>query len=75
MGRALIARAFIRLGAAVVWAETMAVNTASRRVMEKCGMRHARTLHPWFDDPLPGTEQGEVHYEITREQWQDLQPP
>lgn len=47
----------------------MFVNRASRRVMEKCGMSYVRTYHVHFDDPLPGTEQGEVLYEITREQW------
>jgi RimJ/RimL family protein N-acetyltransferase len=35
--RALIERAFTDLGAQRVWAETMVVNTASRRVMERRG--------------------------------------
>lgn len=37
--------------------------------MSKLGMRHVRTDHRQWDDPLPGTEQGEVVYEITRRQW------
>lgn len=68
-GRALVDHAFAHLGAERVGAETMAVNTASRRVMERCGLRYRRTFHQDFDDPLPGTEHGEVRYEITREEW------
>jgi len=51
-------------GARRVYAETMAVNASSRRVLEKVGMRHVRTFHPHFDHPIPGTEHGEVEYEI-----------
>ena len=47
----------------------MAVNQPSRGVMVKLGMRHVGTDHRAWDDPLPGTEQGEVVYEITREEW------
>jgi RimJ/RimL family protein N-acetyltransferase len=61
--------AFSELGASRVWGETMYVNRASRRVMEKIGMRHVLTFHVDFPDPLPGTELGEVRYEITHEQW------
>lgn len=71
-GRALVDHAFTELGAERVSAETMAVNTASRRVMEKCGLRYVRTFRQHFDDPLPGTEHGEVWYEITREQWRSV---
>jgi hypothetical protein len=35
--------------------------------MEKCGLRCVCKLHAEFDDPLPGTEHGEVLHEITRE--------
>lgn len=47
-------------------ATTMAVNHASRRVMEKIGMSHARTVLIDFPDPIPGSEHGEVWYEVTR---------
>lgn len=50
--------------------ETMGVNTASRRVMERSGLRYVRTFHFEWDDPLPGTEHGEVEYEILRSDWQ-----
>jgi RimJ/RimL family protein N-acetyltransferase len=66
---AMVEHAFTIPGIDRVTAGTMAVNTASRRVMEKLGMTHVRTWHEEFDDPLPGTELGEVGYELTREQW------
>ena len=47
----------------------MAVNTASRAVMAKLGMRHVRTDHRSWDDPLPGAEQGEVVHEIDAASW------
>lgn len=66
---ALIDHGFRSVGLDAIWAETMAVNQPSRGVMTKLGMRHVRTDHRVWDDPLPGSEQGEVVYEITREQW------
>jgi RimJ/RimL family protein N-acetyltransferase len=66
---ALVDRAFAEFGLRRVWAETMAVNTPSRRVMERLGMRHVRTFHLTWDDPLPGVEHGEVEYEICRSDW------
>ncbi|MCO1574397.1 GNAT family N-acetyltransferase [Crossiella sp. SN42] len=67
--RALVRKGFTDLGVQRVWAQTMAVNTASRRVMERAGLKHVRTFFPHFDDPLPGTEQGEVEYELLRADW------
>lgn len=48
---------------------TMAVNLASRRVMEKLGMIHVRTDYGAWPDPIPGSEHGEVFYELTRSKW------
>jgi len=67
--RALISRAFTELGLAEVVATTMAVNVRSRRVMEKAGLRYARTIQVSFDDPLAGTEHGEVEYRLRRADW------
>lgn len=67
--QALIHAAFVTLGAQRVTAQTMAVNQRSRGVMERCGMRHKRTYHLEWDDPLPGTEEGEVEYELTAGEW------
>jgi RimJ/RimL family protein N-acetyltransferase len=71
--RALLDQAFAA-GAARVTAETMAVNTRSRAVMERLGLRHVNTYHAEFDDPIPGTELGEVVYAITRAEWSTTQP-
>jgi RimJ/RimL family protein N-acetyltransferase len=68
--RALVDTAFTALGLRRVFATTMAVNVASRRVMEKAGLRHERTFHLEFDDPIPGTEHGEVEYAVTADEWQ-----
>jgi RimJ/RimL family protein N-acetyltransferase/protein-L-isoaspartate O-methyltransferase len=65
-GRAMVEHSFTTLGLERVWAETMAVNTRSRRVMDRLGMRHLRTEVRTWDDPIPGWEQGEVVYELTR---------
>lgn len=67
--RALIAKAFTDLGVHRVFAQTMAVNAASRRVMEKSGLTYLRTFHQHWDDPIPGTEHGEVEYELLRPDW------
>jgi RimJ/RimL family protein N-acetyltransferase len=47
---------------------TMAVNHGARRVMEKIGMRHARTAS-CESEPFPGTEHGDVWYELLRSGW------
>lgn len=66
--RALIDHLF-RHGATRMFAQTMAVNERSRAVMERLGLRHVRTFHADFDDPLPGTELGEVEYEMSIHEW------
>lgn len=66
---ALVDAAFRRMGARRVVAETMVVHTASRRVMEKAGLRLVRTFHQPWPYPIPGDEQGDVEYAITREEW------
>jgi RimJ/RimL family protein N-acetyltransferase len=55
--------AFTSYGVDLAVATTMAVNRGSRRVLERLGFRHTRTIHLPWDNPLPGTEQGEVIYE------------
>ncbi|GAA5107891.1 GNAT family N-acetyltransferase [Nocardia iowensis] len=70
--RALIRKGFTELGVHRVWAQTMAVNIASRRVMEKAGLTYVRTFHLHFDDPLPGTQHGEVEYELRHDHWSAL---
>lgn len=50
-------------------ATTMAINLGSRRVMEKIGLSYARTVMYDGPDPVPGSEHGEVWYELTRSAW------
>jgi RimJ/RimL family protein N-acetyltransferase len=68
--RALIAEAFTTLATERVWAQTMTVNTASRRVMERCGMRFVRTFHLEGLEPIEGSEQGDVEYELRKADWE-----
>jgi RimJ/RimL family protein N-acetyltransferase len=69
--RALLEKAFVELGARVVWAETMTVNTRSRRVMEKAGLRYVRTFHLEWPDEIEGTAEGDVEYALTRSEWEE----
>ncbi|MFI6272780.1 GNAT family N-acetyltransferase [Micromonospora zamorensis] len=71
--RALVRYAFDTVGVRRVWAETMTVNERSRRVMAKAGLRYLRTFHLQWDDPIPGTEHGEVEYELRAEEWATAQ--
>jgi RimJ/RimL family protein N-acetyltransferase len=70
---ALIRKGFTDLGLTRVFAQTMAVNAASRRVMEKAGLAYVRTFHETWDDPLPGTELGEVEYALDVREWRRRQ--
>ena len=74
--RALIDKAFAELGAARVFACAMAINAASRRVMEKSGLRFVRLFHADWPYRIPGDEHGDVEYAITRDEWeQDRRRP
>jgi hypothetical protein len=65
----LIASAFGRLHLDRVVATTMAGNIRSWRVLEKCGMRRARTFYYPDADLMPGAEHGDFVYELTRGDW------
>jgi RimJ/RimL family protein N-acetyltransferase len=66
---ALIRKGFTELGVHRVFAETMAVNVGSRRVMEKAGLRYVRTFHQDWPERIPGDEHGDVEYALTRAEW------
>lgn len=68
--KALLRQAFAVLGARRVWAQTMTVNQGSRNVMEKSGLTYVRTFFPDLE-PIEGSEEGDVEYEITRETWEE----
>jgi RimJ/RimL family protein N-acetyltransferase len=66
---ALVRQAFEVLAARRVWAQTMTVNRGSRNVMAKAGLTYVRTFFPDLE-PIAGSEEGDVEYEITRETWE-----
>jgi RimJ/RimL family protein N-acetyltransferase len=70
VSRALIRKGFGELGVQRVVAHTMAVNTASRRVMENVGLTLQRTFHQEWPDPIEGAERGEVEYALTKAEWE-----
>ncbi len=66
---ALIDRAFRSTDVQRVVAETMVIHQASRRVMEKSGMRLVRKFRADWPVKISGDEHGDVDYAITREEW------
>jgi RimJ/RimL family protein N-acetyltransferase len=70
--RELIRYGFEDVGLNRIFAQTMAVNAASRAAMASVRLTFTRgfiSAEP-YDDLVPGDEQGEVEYEITRTTWQ-----
>jgi RimJ/RimL family protein N-acetyltransferase len=65
----LVRHGFEDLGLTWIFAETMTVNAASRATMTAVGMQHVRTFRSDWDEPISGSELGEVEYAISREQW------
>ncbi len=68
--RALINMGFTDLGVERVFGHTMTVNTASWRVMEKCGLTLVRTTPYERADIIEGAEHGEVEYALTKPEWE-----
>jgi RimJ/RimL family protein N-acetyltransferase len=48
----------------------MVVNVASRRVMEKAGLRFVRVFHQPWPDYIEGEEEGDVEYALLRSEWE-----
>jgi RimJ/RimL family protein N-acetyltransferase len=68
--RALIRKGFTDFGVQRVVAQAMAVNQASRRVMEKAGLTLVRTFHADWPYPIEGDELGDVEYALDRAEWE-----
>jgi len=66
-----VRRAF-ELGVEEIVATTMAVNAGSRAVLEKAGLRYARTVYLDRPEPLPGNEHGDVEHRLSRPDWRKL---
>ena len=61
---------FAELGVERVTAGAMAVNIASRRVMEKAGLRLVGTFEADRPAQIAGDEEGDVEYAIERAEWE-----
>ena len=68
--RALIRMGFTELGVERVFAHTLTVNTASRRVLEKCGLIPVRTVPYEGPEVIEGSEHGDVEYALTKAAWE-----
>ncbi len=66
----LVLYGFTELRMEWVTANTMAVNTCSRCVMEKAGPTFVRAFAGDWPEPITGSEHGEVEYALTRAEWQ-----
>lgn len=67
---ALVDHGFSTLGLRRITADTMAIHTASIRVMEKAGLSFVRRFHADWPVRIPGDEHGDVEYAIERIQWE-----
>ena len=68
--RALVRMGFTDLSVERVFALTMTGNSASRRVVEKCGLTLVRTTPYESSDVIEGAEHGEVEYALTKPEWE-----
>jgi len=68
--RALIRSGFTEFGLRRVVADTMAGNLASRRVLEKAGLRLVRTSGQPGAYPVEGGESGDVEYALRKADWE-----
>lgn len=73
--RALVDLAFAEGTARRVVAETMVVHGASRRVMEKIGMKVVRVFRADWPYRIPGDEFGDVEYAVGRDEWRRPMAP
>ncbi len=68
--RALVRKGFTELGARRIVAETMAVNLASRRVLERAGLSVVRVFHQPWPYRVDGRELGDVEYALSKDEWE-----
>jgi RimJ/RimL family protein N-acetyltransferase len=70
--RPVVDLAFEHFGVWRVWATCAPQNPASRRVLEKVGMRHEGVLRRWIVSPLVSSEPRDSDcLSITRDDWQN----
>ena len=66
----LLRYGFEDLGLAAIWCGHYDFNSKSRRVVEKCGFVYRFTGQTW--DEVMERELTELHYALTKEEWQSL---
>ena len=66
----LLRYGFEELGFQTIWCGHYDFNDKSRRVVEKCGFLYRFTEKAWVE--LMYEERTELHYALTREEWQSL---
>ena len=66
----LVRYGFEDVGLDRIIAQTLSVNARSRAVMERVGLTYVRTFPSSYPVSVEGVEEGEVEYELTREQWE-----
>lgn len=66
---ALVRKGFTELGVQRVVATTMTVNTTSRRVVEKVGLKLVRTFCGDWPETIEGSEHGDVEYVLDKAEW------
>jgi RimJ/RimL family protein N-acetyltransferase len=65
-GRALIEKGFSELGVETIFAATMENNFASRRVMEKAGLKFSNRF---IEQDFPGMDKAAVEYSVSKHEW------
>jgi RimJ/RimL family protein N-acetyltransferase len=68
--RALIRKGFAELGVRQVIAQTMAINLASRRVLEKAGLKLVRIFYQPWPYPVEGRDLGDAEYALSAAEWE-----
>jgi RimJ/RimL family protein N-acetyltransferase len=68
--RALMDKGFRDHDMQPVYAHTITVKVASRRVMEKSRLRLIRTFWQPWPDKMPGPDEGDVEYALLRSKWE-----
>ncbi len=68
--REILRHGFEDLGLNAQWCGHYDFNDKSRRVVEKCSFRYRFTERAWVE--LMGEERTELHYALTKEEWQGL---
>ena len=68
--RELVRYGFEDVGLDRIIAQTLSVNAGSWAVMERVGLTYVRTFPSSYPVSVEGVEEGEVEYDMTREQWE-----